>query len=53
MGEEIDVRIKLLEKKTEAVKGMLAISEYMAVSPNLSEKSVKAFYTLKEWLFNE
>lgn len=53
MDKELSKRIEVLEKKAEAVKGMLAISEYMAVSPNLSEESVKAFYALKEWMFNE
>jgi hypothetical protein len=53
MDKELAKRIEVLEKKAEAVKGMLAISEYMAVAPNLSEESVKAFYTLKGWIFDE
>ena len=53
MDKEVAAKIEFIEKKVEAIKGMLAISEYMAIAPNLSEESVKAFYILKGWIFDE
>ena len=45
--------IEVLEQKTEAIKGLWEISNYMTISPNLTSEAVNSFNTLKEWLFNE
>lgn len=49
----MDKEIQILEQKVEAIKGILEIYNYMAISPNLTPEIVDSVRILKEWLFNE